>query len=291
MSVLVPTRFRGAIAQIGAGIFAVVTFVTCCAQPGLAQGGPPLLTDDPGTPGAGNWEINAAATTERRPAEREFELPILDLNYGVGNRIQLNYQVSYLLHGGDTEITQSGLSNSQVAVKWRFFDDKKSEFAISTYPRLEFNNPTNSVRRGLAADGTSFLLPLELSKKLGPVDINGEGGYWFTQYGSDEWIAGLAFGHEFKKLELIGEIYGTGATNGSDQATTFDMGGRYRLGEPIYLLFMAGRSFFGPGSGQPQLIGYLGLQFQIKRHRESEKSRPDRPEDEASGNAMSHRRR
>ena len=26
----------------------------------FAQGGPPLVTDDPGTPGNGNWEINAA---------------------------------------------------------------------------------------------------------------------------------------------------------------------------------------------------------------------------------------
>jgi hypothetical protein len=27
------------------------------------------------------------------------------------------------------------------------------------------------------------------------------------------------------------------------------------------LLFMAGRSFRGPSSGEPQIIGYLGLQF------------------------------
>ena len=27
------------------------------------------------------------------------------------------------------------------------------------------------------------------------------------------------------------------------------------------LLFMAGRSFRGPASGQPQLFGYLGMQF------------------------------
>ena len=28
----------------------------------LAQGGPPLVTDDPETPGDGHWEVNLAAT-------------------------------------------------------------------------------------------------------------------------------------------------------------------------------------------------------------------------------------
>ena len=30
----------------------------------LAQGGPPLITDDPGTPGDGHWEINIAEQSE-----------------------------------------------------------------------------------------------------------------------------------------------------------------------------------------------------------------------------------
>jgi len=38
----------------------------------LAQGGPPLLTDDPGTPGHRNWEINIASTHFRSPGEREI---------------------------------------------------------------------------------------------------------------------------------------------------------------------------------------------------------------------------
>jgi hypothetical protein len=29
---------------------------------------------------------------------------------------------------------------------------------------------------------------------------------------------------------------------------------------------MAGRSFLGPEPGEPQLIGYFGLQFQINSH-------------------------
>src|SRR6476646_807261 len=60
-----------------------------------AQGGPPLLTDDPGTPGNRNWEINIASTHFRSPGEREIEAPLLDINYGLGDRIQLKYEVPY----------------------------------------------------------------------------------------------------------------------------------------------------------------------------------------------------
>ena len=47
-------------------------------SPGIAaaQGGPPLLTDDPGTPGASRWEINAATLVEASDDARLFEAPL-----------------------------------------------------------------------------------------------------------------------------------------------------------------------------------------------------------------------
>lgn len=67
------------------------------AAPSLrAEGSPPLITDDPGTPGDGHWEINIGVSTEKRPGARASELPLLDLNYGVGDRLQLKYEVPYL---------------------------------------------------------------------------------------------------------------------------------------------------------------------------------------------------
>ena len=73
----------------------IALLLGCTAQV-LAQGGPPLLTDDPGTPGNRNWEINIASTHFRSPGEREIEAPLLDINYGLGDRIQLKYEVPYL---------------------------------------------------------------------------------------------------------------------------------------------------------------------------------------------------
>lgn len=249
--------------------------VILTALPALcaAQGGPPFLTDDPGTPGDGNWEINMALTTERRPEERVFEAPILDINYGLGPRFQLKYQVPYLVVGSNDGPTRSGLGKSLAGVKWRFYENQEQGLDISTYPQFEFNNPTASVDRGLVERGVRFFLPIEVTKKVGPFEINPEAGYWFASDASDAWATGVVVARQVsKRLELDGELYATANTNGARRANTFGGGGRCRLGGPLVLLFMAGRSFRGPASGQPQLIGYLGVQFQFSTKRKKETS-------------------
>ena len=51
-----------------------------------------MITDDPGTPGNRKWEINLAVTFEHRPNETSYDSPGIDLNYGVGEHIQLTLQ-------------------------------------------------------------------------------------------------------------------------------------------------------------------------------------------------------
>jgi len=227
-----------------------------------------MRTDDPGTPGNRNWEINTGFTTEWQIDERLFETPVLDINYGAGDQVQINFEIPWVIRGTDTGPTQSGLGNSGVAVKWRFFENEKHGLDISMYPRLEFNNPTGSVRKGIVDRGQRVLLPVEIAKRVGPIEINPEVGYWFTQHGPDSWLAGVAVGRQAtSRLELLAEEYNTGELGGSHHENTLGGGGRLRLAEPVLLIFMAGRSFSGLQSGQPQLIGYLGLQFQIRRKR------------------------
>jgi hypothetical protein len=65
----------------------VVLLLTAFAGRAYGQGGPPLITDDPGTPGDGKWEVNAAFTHERAGRERVYEAPLLDVNCGLGDHI------------------------------------------------------------------------------------------------------------------------------------------------------------------------------------------------------------
>ena len=240
--------------------------------PAAAQGGPPYIGNDPGTPGDGNWENNVMTYSERHPTERIYNAPLLDLNYGLGSRIQLTYEVPYLVEGTDGGPTRSGLGKSLSGVKWRFYDSDEKKLAISIFPQLEFNNPTSSLARGLVAYGTRLYLPVELAKKVGPFEINPEVGYWFASGKGAAWSAGVVVGHEVnKRLELDGELYNTANTNGSNHWNTYDVGGRYKLTEHFVLLIMAGRSFARPSSSQPQFFGYLGMQFlfSMKHKKES----------------------
>src|SRR5208283_1017142 len=230
--------------------------------PAAAQGGPPFITNDPGTPGDGNWEINIMAYSERHPAVRIFNAPILDLNYGVASRIQLTYEVPYLVEGTNGGPTRTGLGKSLPGVKWRFYDSDEKKLSISIFPQLEFNNPDASLQRGLVDYDTRLYLPIEVHKQVGPIQVNPEAGYIFASGKSAGWFTGLVVGRDVsKKLELDGELYNSANTNGSNRWNTFDGGGRYQLGEHYILLFMAGRSFASASSSQPQLFGYLGMQF------------------------------
>src|ERR1700722_12967106 len=79
-----------------------------------AVGGPPLLTDDPDTPGPNHWEINLAITSEETANESRFEAPLLDLNYGVGEHIELEYELPLVVLNARNEGTCAGFGNSVV---------------------------------------------------------------------------------------------------------------------------------------------------------------------------------
>src|ERR1035437_8285337 len=65
---------------------------------------PPLDIDDPSTPGCNTWEINIVASGDLVHSQNSWELPHFDFNYGVGDNLQLKYEVPYV-------IDQSGGSN------------------------------------------------------------------------------------------------------------------------------------------------------------------------------------
>jgi|SRR5580698_405459 hypothetical protein len=240
---------------------------TGMAPAGLwAQGGPPLLTDDPGTPGNRNWEINLACTQNFTHDQHTYETPILDLNYGLGDRIQLKYQIPYLLVSNDGGPLASGMGNSLAGVKWRFYQDEAKGWNVSTYPQLELNNPGASLRRGLVDKAPNFLLPIEVTKRVGSFELNWEAGYWFSRHLADGRVLGFAAGHQTtKRLELLTEVYDFVEVGTKARDDTFDFGGRFEFHHDILLLFMAGRGFSGPPSEQSRFIGYFGVQFQINR--------------------------
>ncbi|HEY6331205.1 MAG TPA: hypothetical protein VI756_17895 [Blastocatellia bacterium] len=251
-------------------LVAAVMLGLVCAAHAQAQGGPPLITNDPGTPGNANWEINLGVMPVLTDTVKSVQAPQIDLNYGLGDRIQLTYEVPFVWQSATGQQNVTGWSNGFPGVKWRFVDGGENGFNVSTFPQIELGGSTGSVRDGLAENGTRFLLPLEASKTLGPLELDFEVGYYFpfnTARSRYERILGLAWGHKVnERLEAIGEIYDDKVMSSPVHNTTFDVGARYQFHKGLIFLVMAGRSFLGNSSGQPEFFAYTGIQILLDHY-------------------------
>ena len=228
----------------------------------LAQGGPPYLANDTGTPGNKDWEINFGYMPFLYSGQSVMHTPDVDINFGVGDRIQLTYESAWLRVHNPSQPVKYGLEQDQLGVKWRFYDTGERGMAFSVFPMLSVNNPNHSVQREITPPGASLLLPVEFTKKFGPIDVNLEAGYQFVHLGADGWLTGLVVGHDFtKKLEIDSEFYATGTWRPGYAQPTIDVGARYRIHRPFILLFMAGRSVEPTRSNQPSFVGYFGVQI------------------------------
>lgn len=228
----------------------------------LAQGGPPLITDDPDTPGPGYWEVNVATAFERSAHDRTLEAPLVDVNYGVGRRIQLKFEVPWIRLREVGEPAQSGAGNSRVGVKWRFVGQEGQKLAWSIYPQIEFNNGHSSVVKGLVDDGSQLLLPTEITLEIAHVEINGEIGRNFVHDGEDQWLYGISTeGHVVPRLELLAELHGERHA-ASPTELVAQIGAREKITGRLILLLAVGHAVHGPNDA-PTLLFYSGLQFNL----------------------------
>jgi hypothetical protein len=220
-----------------------------------------MITDDPGTPGNGKWENNFAITFEHRPDETAYDVPEIDLNYGVGDRIQLTLQTAPVLLKRSGHGLIGGPGGTEAAVKWRFLDQATSGFDISMFPRVIFNIEQSSVRRGLAEDGTRFQLPFEIAKGFGRWHADVEFGPLLSTVGRSDWIYGVVGGIDLaKSTMLMAELHGTLRMNFTNDVLTLNFGLRHEFTENYILIASMGHELQSPD--QPTaLIGYFGMQF------------------------------
>lgn len=209
----------------------------------FAQGGPPLVTDDPGTPGDGHWEINVAAQWVPTNTGSTFQFPLVDANYGWGDHIQINVVAGWV-NALDYELgPTSGASTISTAVKWRFLDEENCGAAVSLYPRIDSFFPFSSKNTLINEPGTRYFLPIELSKTIGRFGINPEIGYADYTRAPDEWDYGVAVSFEFEKdRELLFELHGRSPNGDNGQELLWDVGTRYAFAEFISFIGAVGHT-------------------------------------------------
>jgi len=223
-----------------------------------AQGGPPLMTDDPYTPGNRHWEVNTALTLAHQSGTTLLEVPLADANYGLGDRLQLKLEVPLQVERRDR--SRSGLGRPVMRVKWRIRPGSDSEISVSTYPQLEFRSPILPLSDA-DDDKAALFLPLELARSWGFLAINGEGGYRLVQDGFDQLGYGLALGYTAApRLELLSECNGSYEPASSRMELICQLGAREQIGRNLSLLGAVGRAVAAVRTEHLEIQAYLGLQ-------------------------------
>lgn len=217
-------------------------------------------TEDTGTPGPGGWENNLGISAERQNGSWRYGLPEAELNYGVGERIQLVLGMPYVRVVEADGARGSGFGNITAGAKWRFWDDEASGASLAVFPRLSWNASRATAARGLENRGYSLQLPLIAGFSRGDTGWYAELGRNIVQYGRDEWQAGIKVLHQcLPRLECRAELEHVRVPRDGVQ-TTIHVGGKWRLAEGLVLNMSVGRDVAGNAEGRRSVVTYLGLQ-------------------------------
>lgn len=245
---------------------ALVVCSVCCG-PAIADS-PPLITDDPETPGAGGWEINITSSIETTPEATVMEVPLFDINYGFVENDQLKVEFAVVRHDPRDQDNNWGISDLLVGYKYRFLDENDhGGWAVSFYPQV--SSPTGNADLGIGSGSTEMQIPFEFQKHFCNEQrfcgwINPEVGYniVFEDDTRNSWKFGLAAAWELpNKLELLGEVGTLIFPQGTESDNPFfNFGVEYPLNKNVVLLGSAGRGFRNR-QDTPDFFALLGFQF------------------------------
>ena len=127
----------------------------------------PFLTDDAGTQGAGNWQLELQAQRNRHdaigdagagPVQQSSRATLFSpiLTYGLRDNLDIALGLNHLRHrtteNGLVTAEASGASDTVLDLKWRFYE--KNDFNLALKPALSL--PTGDENRGLGTGRASW---------------------------------------------------------------------------------------------------------------------------------------
>ncbi len=221
----------------------------------FAQGGPPLITDDPLTPGPGNWEINIAAAVERSSLVAAWQMPFIDINYGVGEHMQLKVESPFMIEKENNSYLWNGFDEIKFGIKYRFLDAESFGSNISSYPQIQIPLKFE--------DKAEFFLPVELNKEWSSFGLTAELGHDWIQGHSAGWRGGIAAALFLNHTDVLVEYHS------NLQEAPFDIcepminvGIIWEYSESISFLGSIGKSLHQKND-DTNLWGYIGIQLKL----------------------------
>lgn len=242
-----------------------LVLVAACADMAvaLAQGGPPLITDDPDTPGDGHWEINFGGTEQASKGAQSGDFLHVDANYGLGNKTQLKYETGFSYFRSGDEHKQ-GMGDSLFGVKYRFFESgtETEGWRISTYPQVETRRPFGASDAELTTARTLYYLPIEVKEGLGPLAFVADAARELTAGGGAGWFGGFAVGYTpVQHWEMIGEVHSQTSALCPLEGRLAQIGSRVELSEEWTAMAALGRLVSDAAGAGTSTVGYIGLRW------------------------------
>lgn len=183
----------------------------------------PFLTDDAGTQGKGNWQLElqgdflrderTAGGIERKDKANSYTSV---LSYGILENLDVQVGVSYVgtrtADNGMTVADESGMGDSTIELKWRFYEN--NGFSLGLKPTLLL--PTGNEDKGLGTGKTSWGIALLATYEAEPWTFLGNVAYSHVRFKlpqdaeenrSDVWrVSGGASYALTGEVRLVGEL-------------------------------------------------------------------------------------
>jgi hypothetical protein len=211
----------------------IVVAVIGLVRPALA--GPPYVSDDPEPTDYKHFEIYTfnSGTTVRGDTSGASGV---DFNYGAAPDLQLTatIPVGFDLRAGSE--AYFGLSNVELAAKYRFLHQDSFGLDVSVFPRVFLPSPSNGVGNNTA----SLLLPIWVQKDWnGGWSAFGGGGCVVSERSAQDYCltGGVVTYQILPKLQLGVELFHqTGDGSGTPATTSLGIGAKYDINDTYHLL-------------------------------------------------------
>ncbi len=228
----------------------------------MTVGSPPMVTDDSDTPGDNNWEVNLGMHAEFAGGDHRIEAPTIDINYGIGDTIQLTYEVPYAFVRTEDDngqrVSANGFGDSILGLKYRFYDNKDAGLSFAFYPQAEFRTPGSS--KIVSEVNTGVILPLVMTKEYEHASIGAEAGVELSG-GEQRWFASFGAGKRLTdRTAILAEIAGTDINSPQSKHILLNVGLRHKISETQSISGGLGRDVYAGSAEREQT--YVTLNYQ-----------------------------
>lgn len=195
--------------------------------PGSAQAAHPLITEDTGTQGRGNFQLELTAERGRDDANGARTKTVATaavMAYGLRDDADMIFTLPRKrVHtdDGSTETNESGGSDAGLDFKWRF--SEREDLSLALKPGVTL--PTGDEAKGLGRGKSAYSLYLVTTIAPEPWALHLHMGYIRNRNVADEresiWHASFGGWREFgEKLKIVGDI---GADTNTDKSSKTEL--------------------------------------------------------------------